>query len=157
MKEFEFSLETIEKLIDIAKEKDISKLNVSYKDFQVFIDVKQHSVINFPSGASYGNFEGGSEVIHSSGEGVAEAKKEEVIKGKVVTAPIVGTFYSKPSPEKPDFVKVGDRVKKGDVLFIIESMKLMNEIKSEFDGVVSKILVESGDGVEYNQPIIILE
>lgn len=157
MKEFEFSLETIEKLIDIAKEKDISKLNVSYKDFQVFIDVKQHSVINFPSGVPYGNFGGGAEVIHSSGEGAAEAKKEEVIKGKVVTAPIVGTFYSKPSPEKPDFVKVGDRVKKGDVLFIIESMKLMNEIKSEFDGVVSKILVESGDGVEYNQPIIILE
>ena len=155
MKEFEFSLETIEKLIDIAKEKDISKLNVSYKDFQVFIDVKQNSVINFPSGAPYGSVAGAG-VGQPINEGV-EAKKEEVIKGKVVTAPIVGTFYSKPSPEKPDFVKVGDRVKKGDVLFIIESMKLMNEIKSEFDGVVSKILVESGDGVEYNQPIMILE
>ena len=71
--------------------------------------------------------------------------------------PIVGTFYSKPSPDKEDFVKIGDRVKKGDVLFIIESMKLMNEVKSEFDGVVSKILVESGDGVEYGQPILILE
>ena len=155
MKDFEFSLETIEKLIDIAKEKDISKLNVSYKDFQVFIDVKQHSFINFPSGAPVGNCGAGS--IQAANEGMATQKKEETIKGKVVTSPIVGTFYSKPSPEKPDFVKVGDRVKKGDVLFIIESMKLMNEIKSEFDGVVSKILVESGDGVEYNQTIMIIE
>ncbi len=157
MKEFEFSLEVIEKLIDISKEKDISKLNVSYKDFQVFIDVKQHSVINFPSGVPYGSCGAGNLDGQLINEAVVEAKKEEVMKGKVVTAPIVGTFYSKPSPEKPDFVKVGDRVKKGDVLFIIESMKLMNEIKSEFDGVVSKILVESGDGVEYNQPIMILE
>lgn len=155
MKEFEFDLDFIEKLIDIAKEKDISKLNVSYKDFQVFIDVKQHSVINFPSGAPYGNCGAGSSQY--ANEGISTQKKEEPIKGKIVTSPIVGTFYSKPSPEKADFVKVGDRVKKGDVLFIIESMKLMNEVKSEFDGVVSKILVESGDGVEYDQPIMILE
>ena len=157
MEEFEFSLDVIEKLIDIAKEKDISKLNVSYKDFQVFIDVKQHPVVNFPSGPPYGSCNANFVVEQGVNEKLSEDSKEDVIKGKVVTSPIVGTFYSKPSPEKPDFVKVGDKVKKGDVLFIIESMKLMNEIKSEFDGVVSKILVESGDGVEYDQPIMILE
>ena len=77
--------------------------------------------------------------------------------GKVVKSPIVGTFYAAAAPEKPPFVTVGQTVAKGDVLFIIESMKLMNEVQSEFDGTVKKILVENGQGVEYGQPILVLE
>ena len=77
--------------------------------------------------------------------------------GNVVRCPIVGTFYASPSPDKPPFVNVGDRVSKGDVLMIIESMKLMNEIQSEFDGVVQSILVSNGQAVEYDQPIMIIK
>ena len=71
-------------------------------------------------------------------------------------APIVGTFYSSPAPDKEPFVAVGKQVKKGDVLFIIESMKLMNEIQSEYDGEVAEILVEDGAPVEYGQPIMVI-
>ncbi|MGE0172320.1 MAG: acetyl-CoA carboxylase biotin carboxyl carrier protein [Oligoflexales bacterium] len=76
---------------------------------------------------------------------------------KVVTSPFVGTFYSSPSPEAESFVKVGQRVKKGDVLCIVEAMKIMNEIESEFDGVIAEVLVQNAQPVEYEQPIFILE
>lgn len=73
--------------------------------------------------------------------------------GNVVTCPLVGTFYASPSPDAESFVKVGDHVKKGQVLGIVEAMKLMNEIESEYDGVVEAILVENEDTVEYGQPL----
>ena len=82
---------------------------------------------------------------------------ENEIKGNQVTSPIVGTFYRKPSPDKEPFVKIGDIVNKGDVLCIIEAMKMMNEIKSEFDGEISSIKVEDGQPVEFGQTIIVIE
>ena len=82
---------------------------------------------------------------------------ENEIKGNQVTSPIVGTFYRKPSPDKEPFVKVGDIVNKGDVLCIIEAMKMMNEIKSEFDGKISSIKVDDGQPVEFGQTIIVIE
>lgn len=80
----------------------------------------------------------------------------EAAEGSVVKSPLVGTFYASAAPDKPAFVQVGGRVKKGDVLFVIESMKLMNEIQSDFDGEVAEILVENAQGVEYNQPIMVI-
>ena len=77
--------------------------------------------------------------------------------GNQVKAPLVGTFYRKPSPDSDPFVKVGDIVKKGQVLCIIEAMKMMNEIKSEFDGKVSSIEVEDGQPVEFGQTIIVIQ
>ncbi len=82
---------------------------------------------------------------------------ENEIKGNQVTSPIVGTFYRKPSPDKEPFVKVGDIVNKGDVLCIIEAMKMMNEIKSEYDGKISSIEVDDGQPVEFGQTIIVIE
>ena len=77
--------------------------------------------------------------------------------GNQVKAPLVGTFYRKPSPESDPFVKVGDIVKKGQVLCIIEAMKMMNEIKSEFDGEVSSIEIDDGQPVEFGQTIIVIQ
>jgi acetyl-CoA carboxylase biotin carboxyl carrier protein len=74
-----------------------------------------------------------------------------------VKSPIVGTFYSAADPNSEAFVKVGDSVKKGDVICIIEAMKIMNEVTAEFDGVVKEILVSNGDAVEYDQTIMIFE
>ena len=82
---------------------------------------------------------------------------ENEIKGNQVTSPIVGTFYRKPSPDKEPFIKVGDIVNKGDVLCIIEAMKMMNEIKSEYDGKISSIEVDDGQPVEFGQTIIVIE
>lgn len=73
---------------------------------------------------------------------------------KHVKSPLVGTFYCAPSPDDEPFVKVGDSVKKGQVIGIIEAMKLMNEIESEYDGIVEEIMVNNGDMVEYGQTII---
>ena len=73
--------------------------------------------------------------------------------GNVVKSPLVGTFYAAPSEDAQPFVKVGDTVKKGQTLAIVEAMNLMNEIESEFDGVVTEILVENEDNVEYGQPL----
>ncbi len=77
--------------------------------------------------------------------------------GTFVKSPIVGTFYSAPAPGKAPFVSVGSTVNKGDVLFIIESMKLMNEVTSEVSGRVAEILVSDGDAVEFDQPILRIE
>lgn len=85
-----------------------------------------------------------------------EEKKKEAIgpsSDQIISCPLVGTFYSSPSPEAEDFVKVGDRVKKGQVIGIVEAMKLMNEIESEYDGVVEAILVKNEETVEYGQPL----
>lgn len=73
--------------------------------------------------------------------------------GNIIKSPLVGTFYSSASPEAEPFVKVGDHVKKGQVLGIIEAMKLMNDIESEYDGEIEEILVNNKDMVEYDQPL----
>lgn len=83
-------------------------------------------------------------------------EKPVAITGKTVKSPLVGTFYAAPSPEAEPFVKKGDIVKKGQVLGIVEAMKLMNEIESEYDGVVEEILIENEDMVEYAQPLFII-
>lgn len=79
--------------------------------------------------------------------------KIEVKDGNVVTAPMVGTFYKSSSPDKPAYVNVGDKVKKGDVLCVLEAMKIMNEITSAYDGEIAEIMVENEEMVEYNQPL----
>ncbi len=76
--------------------------------------------------------------------------------GKAVTCPLVGVFYAAPSPNDAAFVSIGDTVKKGDVLCIVEAMKLMNEIIAEEDGVIAEICVENGQVVEYGQPLFYL-
>ena len=80
-----------------------------------------------------------------------------VAAGHTITSPLVGTFYSSPSPDAPSFVNVGDRVKNGQVIGIIEAMKLMNELESDFDGVIKEILVKDETVVEFGQPLFILE
>jgi len=86
-----------------------------------------------------------------------EPASEKALSGKVVKSPIVGTFYEAAGPGKDPFVRVGDPVKKGDVLFIVESMKLMNEVSSDFDGKVAEILVENGQPVEFGQLVMRIE
>ncbi len=86
-----------------------------------------------------------------------ENAKEDDKKFLTVKAPMVGTFYRRPSPDKPIYVNVGDEVTKGQVLCIIEAMKLFNEIESEVSGKIAKILVEEGTPVEFDQPLFLIE
>jgi len=85
----------------------------------------------------------------------APAEPEET--GYLVTAPMVGTFYSASSPGSPPFVQVGDRVKAGDTLCIVEAMKMMNQIESEVSGVIKSVRVQNGDPVEYGQVLFVID
>ncbi len=87
------------------------------------------------------------------GTGNAEETESQKAEGKCVKSPLVGTFYAAPAEDADPFVSVGDTVKKGQTLAIIEAMKLMNEIESEYDGTIAEILVENGQPVEYGQPL----
>lgn len=88
-----------------------------------------------------------------------ESKKEEVKETNYIEikSPMIGTFYRKPSPDKPEFVKVGDTVNKGDFVCVIEAMKLFNEIESEVSGKIVKVLVDDNTPVEYDQPLFLVE
>jgi acetyl-CoA carboxylase biotin carboxyl carrier protein len=87
----------------------------------------------------------------------APAKKEEDDKYVTIKSPIIGTFYRKPSPDKPSFVEVGDTIGVGDVLCVIEAMKLFNDIESEVSGKIVKVLVEDSSPVEFDQPLFLVD
>lgn len=87
-------------------------------------------------------------------ETISQTEKEEKIEeGIIVKSPMIGTFYMKPSPDSDPYVEIGSEVKKGNVLCIIEAMKLMNEIESEYDGKIAEIFVKDGETVDYGKPL----
>lgn len=83
----------------------------------------------------------------------SETKAQEISSGTPIKSPMVGTFYSSPAPDQPAYVSVGSKVREGDVLCIVEAMKLMNEIKAEINGTITEILVENGQPVEFDQTL----
>jgi acetyl-CoA carboxylase biotin carboxyl carrier protein len=93
--------------------------------------------------------------IHATAPAEKAVKPAEI--GTLITSPFVGTFYRAPAPEAPPFVDVGQSVRKGQVVCIVEAMKLMNEIESEFDGKILEILVKNAEHVEYGQPLFRIE
>ena len=95
--------------------------------------------------------------VQSAAPEQSEEQPEEVLYGDEIKAPLVGTFYAAPSEGAEPFVSVGDKVKKGQVIGIVEAMKLMNEVESEYDGTVAAILVENGEMVEYGQPLMVIQ
>lgn len=111
------------------------------------------SVLTAGSTAVSGGVPGG---VSDSMQGTAMGA-QTAPQGNVIKSPLVGTFYAAPSEDAPAFVKVGDSVKKGQIVAIVEAMKLMNEIESDFDGKVAEIYVENGDAVEYGQPLMRIE
>ena len=92
-----------------------------------------------------------------SSEETAEETKPKTIDGKSINSPMVGTFYSSPNPGADSFVKVGDKVSEGDVLCIIEAMKMMNEVKSDYNGVIKEILISDAEPVEYGEALFIIK
>ena len=98
-----------------------------------------------------------TEAAPAAGEASAAETADALPTGNIVKSPLVGTFYAAPAEDAEPFVKVGDRVKEGQVLAIVEAMKLMNEIESDFTGTVAEILVENGQAVEYGQPLFVIK
>lgn len=157
-------IEFIEQLAELVKAKDLGEITVADGEEVVTIKGKKcpppppppmggapMPPMGIPAGMP-----AAAPVMQQPAPQTAQAEAPAV-SGNVVKSPIVGTFYAASAPDKPPFVTVGQQVKKGDVIMIIESMKLMNEVQSEFDGTVAEILVKNGEAVEFDQPIMIIK
>ena len=140
----------IKTLIEMLEASDLNEIEVTQGEESVRIR-KNLGVVNTISDEN-------SIILKNNQNLSADAaiKDSKYIEGNEVKSPIVGTFYRKPSPEKEPFVNVGDIVAKGDVLCIIEAMKNMNEIKSDFSGKVVSIEVDDAQPVEFGQTIIVI-
>ena len=140
----------IKKLIEMLQESDLTEIEVGQGDESVRITSggSQNIISNTPSVQQVAVPQ---PIIEST------EKVDEAVSGNLVRSPIVGTFYRKPGPDKDPFIRVGDTVEVGDVLCIIEAMKMMNEIKSEFRGKITSINVEDGQPVEFDQHIITID
>lgn len=143
--------ENLIRLINTVSSSELTEFSMKDGDFKVSMNKKKEVQI-----VADGNM--AAEIPVFTAQTVAPEKEsvESEAEGNQVKAPLVGTFYSASAPDAAPFVKVGDTVKKGQVLGIIEAMKLMNEIESEYDGVVEAILVENGQMVEYGQNLFII-
>lgn len=155
------NLKEIKELIELMKNTDISELEIERSGVKVRLrkggDVTFHPSMprmEYPPAAIVAPAVTEAPVPASAAGTAEEPVKKSLIK---VTSPIVGTFYRSSSPDKPPYVEVGDVVKKGQVLCIIEAMKLMNEIECETAGKIIQILVESSAPVEYGQPLFAIE
>ena len=140
----------IKTLIEMLEESNLNEIEVSQGDESVRIS-KGKDAVDYIEKNQINTSISSQEKVNKNED---ETRK---FVGNQVKAPLVGTFYRKPSPDSDPFVKVGDIVKKGQVLCIIEAMKMMNEIKSEFDGEVSSIEIEDGQPVEFGQTIIVIQ
>lgn len=151
---YDISLDTISRLADIVNEKELGEITITAGNSSV--TVKGRKCPPPPPAGMPAAFAQSAPVQAVQTAQTAQAAAPAV-SGNVVKSPIVGTFYAASAPDKPPFVTVGQQVKKGDVIMIIESMKLMNEVQSEFDGTVAEILVKNGEAVEFDQPIMIIK
>lgn len=150
-------LRKIKKLIEMLQESDLNEIEVKEGEESVRINRKKESVIHTSTPISAGqNLNQSSAPLPQtdSSEIESEQAAEDL---NHITSPMVGTFYRKPAPDKEAFIEVGQTVKKGDTVCIIEAMKMMNQVKSEFDGKVIAINIEDGDPVEFGQELISIE
>ncbi|MBR4112203.1 MAG: acetyl-CoA carboxylase biotin carboxyl carrier protein [Ruminiclostridium sp.] len=152
------TIKTVKELAEIMKENGLSYLKYKGDDFEVEMGEKKPQMPPMPSMMPPVAAPAAPMAMAvATAPGAEAAAQVSPAAGNVMKAPIVGTFYAAPAPGKAPFVTVGSTVSKGDVLFIIESMKVMNEVTSEFDGKVTEILVKDGDAVEYDQPVLRIE
>ena len=150
------SLDDIEKLADRVENGSLSKIKIKNGSGEIVIEKEVKTEV-MPVAAPLAPVMTSPAPAANAAASELAAPQTPSYNGNVVKAPIVGTFYSSPSPDSAPFVTVGSSVSKGDTIFIIESMKLMNEVQSDFNGIVKEILVENGSAVEYDQPIMVIE
>ena len=150
-----FEREEIRELIDLLEGTDVAEIEVENEGRRVRLRrggsaIPAETILGAVPQAGPGG------VAATPAVGAGPLPSEEG-KGFVVKAPIVGSFYRSPSPEAPPFAEVGATVNKGQVICIIEAMKLMNEIESEISGTVRKVFVQNGESVEYGQPLFVID
>lgn len=146
--------EKIKQLMEDMGNSKLTAIDIDFPDgTKISMKKEEKQVIKIAESTVAENISPREEVKVETNHEKNEKQKEE---GNIVKSPMVGTFYLKPSPSSNPYVEVGQKVKKGDILCIIEAMKLMNEIESEFDGEVKEILVKDEEAVEYGKPLFII-
>ena len=153
-------LRKLKTLIDLVSESNVSELEITEADGKVRIVKAGAAPVVMMQAAPQAAPVAAAPAAPAAAEAApaaAAAPAPAVETGHVVTSPMVGTFYRASSPGAKAFAEVGDTVKAGQAVCIIEAMKIMNEIEADKDGVISKILVENGKPVEYGQPLFIIE
>ena len=166
-------LKTIRNLLKLIAESDVNEVEIEEGDFRIRVKKQPDTLLKETSTPMYMstpptmefNLPGGPSSTAASSDSASATASESVQmrgvpvdeKSITVRSPIVGTFYRSPSPDTDAFVKEGDVVSKGDVLCIVEAMKIMNEIESEHSGKIVKILAENGQPVEFDQPLFLID
>ena len=149
-------LRKLKKLIDLVQESGIGEIEITEGEEKVRISrqiaAPQPVIMASPTMQAYATGPGAAAPVASPAIPVAAQPT-----GHTLKSPMVGTFYRAPSPGAPPFVEIGQSVSKGQTLCIIEAMKLLNEIESDFSGTIKAILVENGQPVEYGQPLFLIE
>ncbi len=157
-------IKEIQNLIKFVAKSGVSEVKIEDNDFKITIKNKPEYVTAVPAEIQAVSVQAAAAPVAAPVPAAAPAQTEttggnEIDESKYVTikAPIIGTFYRRPAPDKPPFVEVGDTIKEGDVVCIIEAMKLFNEIESEVSGKIVKILVDDATPVEFDQPLFLVE
>jgi acetyl-CoA carboxylase biotin carboxyl carrier protein len=155
----------IQELIRLVNESNIGEVSVEQKDFKITIRQKEEQITQVVS-ASMPQMQMQMPQMHQQPAALPQSQPAAPSSGNetpapsntvTIKSPMIGTFYKRPSPDKPNFVEIGDEVSPGKVVCIIEAMKLFNEIESEVKGRIVKMLVEDASPVEYDQPLFLVE
>ena len=156
----------IQELIKMVNESNIGELTIEQKEFRITVKQKEEPVTQLVSAPMPTYYSQGPQHPQQQALGapassgaIDAAKPAADVPANTVTikSPMIGTFYRRPSPDKPNFVEIGDEVSPGKVVCIIEAMKLFNEIESEVKGRIVKMLVEDASPVEYDQPLFLVD
>ena len=146
----------VKKLIELLEESGIAELEIN--EGEESVRISRFSSVAAPSQVSYAPAPAAPAPAPVAAAPAGEpAEEEEMPSGHVVVSPMVGTFYSAPSPGSKPFVNVGDSVSEGDTVCIVEAMKILNQIEADASGIVKAILVDNAQPVEYGQPLMIID
>ena len=153
-------IKNIRELAEILKNNGLSKIDITEGSVRITLESKGSGVLQATPSAhsgdliTYGSAESFGTTL--SDDNVRSTSAAVSVSAGTVTSPLVGTAYLKPGADEPPFVSVGSRVKKGDVLCLVEAMKMFNDITADRDGVIREICVSNGDRVDYGQPLFII-
>ncbi|MDO5401924.1 MAG: acetyl-CoA carboxylase biotin carboxyl carrier protein [Eubacteriales bacterium] len=150
-------LDNILKIIDAVSESSLTNFSLEDGSVKLSLGVERTNVVVDSNAAIQLAPSVSSNAAQLDSDAQAGTADKAAFSGNVVKSPLVGIFYSSSAPDAKPYVSVGDTVKKGQVLGIIEAMKLMNEIESEYDGVVKEILIDNEQMAEYGQPLFVIE
>jgi acetyl-CoA carboxylase biotin carboxyl carrier protein len=144
----------VKEVINILENSNVNEIEITFWGRKIRVVKNASSILSNSVAATPGTIIQNDKTSNDISQ---EGNTEKIDSGEKILSPMPGVFYSSQAPEKPPFVSEGDKVKVGQVLCIIESMKIMNEIESELAGTIKKVLASNSDPVEFNQPLFIIE